>query len=445
MRRFLWYAIELAVAIVAAVWLAERPGAVVIEWQGWRVDSSVGMLAAFVLLAAVVTALLYRLWRFVRRAPSQARDLRHERRRAAGYKALTQGMVAVAAGDAEEARRQARKADVLLGEPPLSLLLAAQAAQLGGDEGAARRYFESMLARPETEFLGLRGLLMQALRAGQQTRALELAERARGLRPNAASVLDALVTLHAQAGHWVEAQAALDRLADRGLLAPSVARSRRAALLVERSRLASAAGRKDEALAQARRAHDLDPALVPATAELARGLIAAGSIRKAQKLLRAAWAIAPAAELAELYGASLPGDALARARGWASLAAAKPGHAESALVLAEAALAAGLWGEARRHLLPLAESGHGRACRLLARVEEGETGDAPRARQWVARAAVAGPEPAWHCSGCGVEAAPWRAVCERCGAVGTLVFGAALPGPARLAGPGAALKAPTPV
>src|SRR5207244_3592662 len=83
-----------------------------------------------------------------------------------GYRALTQGMVAVAAGDAEEAQRQARKADVLLAEPPLTLLLSAQAAQLGGDEDAARRFFSEMLNRPETEFLGLRGLLMQAGRGG---------------------------------------------------------------------------------------------------------------------------------------------------------------------------------------------------------------------------------------------------------------------------------------
>ena len=44
--------------------------------------------------------------------------------------------------------------------------LAAQAAQLNGDELAARKYFTAMLDRPETRFLGLRGLLTQALKTG---------------------------------------------------------------------------------------------------------------------------------------------------------------------------------------------------------------------------------------------------------------------------------------
>jgi hypothetical protein len=43
-------------------------------------------------------------------------------------------MVAVAAGDAAEAGRQAKRADALLGDPPLTMLLSAQAAQLNGDD-----------------------------------------------------------------------------------------------------------------------------------------------------------------------------------------------------------------------------------------------------------------------------------------------------------------------
>ena len=62
--------------------------------------------------------------------------------------------------------------------------LAAQTAQLGGDEDAARRYFTAMLEKPETAFLGLRGLLMQAMKAGDRAEALSLARRAYEERPN---------------------------------------------------------------------------------------------------------------------------------------------------------------------------------------------------------------------------------------------------------------------
>ena len=64
------------------------------------------------------------------------------------------------------------KADGLLNEPPLTMLLSAQAAQLNGDDGAATGYFEAMLERKETEFLGLRGLLNHALKRDDRVKAL---------------------------------------------------------------------------------------------------------------------------------------------------------------------------------------------------------------------------------------------------------------------------------
>src|SRR3546814_2760390 len=66
------------------------------------------------------------------------------------------------------------------------MLLSAQAAQLNGDETAARRYFEAMLEKDDTAFLGIRGLLTQALKAGDDAEALRLARRAHRLRPDAA-------------------------------------------------------------------------------------------------------------------------------------------------------------------------------------------------------------------------------------------------------------------
>ena len=93
----------------------------------------------------------------------------------------------------------------MLDEPPLTLLLSAQAAQLEGDDHAARGYFEAMLDQPATAFLGLRGLLVQAERTGDTARALELAERAFALRPETPWVLTALLELQTRAGRWSDA------------------------------------------------------------------------------------------------------------------------------------------------------------------------------------------------------------------------------------------------
>ena len=121
------------------------------------------------------------------------------------------------------------------------------------------------------------------------------------------------------------------------------------------------------------------------------------------------------------------------------LAAANPDHLESHLVLAEAALKARLWGEARRHLARAGVEAHGdadaplppaRASRLMAEVEEAETHDSARARFWMSRAAAAAAlEPTYVCGKCGAESARWVAVCPSCRAFASFEWRAPVHGP----------------
>jgi HemY protein len=50
--RILIYIVEVAVVVAVAVWLADRPGVVLLEWQGYRVETSIGILALVATSAA---------------------------------------------------------------------------------------------------------------------------------------------------------------------------------------------------------------------------------------------------------------------------------------------------------------------------------------------------------------------------------------------------------
>jgi HemY protein len=158
MSRAIWFLIKLAIVVALAIYLVEHPGAVTIDWQGFVINTSFAMLLLVTVVLIGIGAIVYRLWRAIRGAPGAFGRSRSRAKRERGYRALTRGMVAVAAGDAVAAKRYAREADTMLRDPPLTMLLSAQAAQLNGDEKAAERYFQSMLDRPETAFLGVRGL-----------------------------------------------------------------------------------------------------------------------------------------------------------------------------------------------------------------------------------------------------------------------------------------------
>ncbi|HEY0523298.1 MAG TPA: heme biosynthesis HemY N-terminal domain-containing protein [Stellaceae bacterium] len=407
----------LAVFVAVSLFVAENPGSVSILWQGWRVDTSLAILVLAVVALTLVVGIVFRLLRAIVFGPRALVRARRERRRRRGYRALTQGMVAVAAGDAEEAQRFARRADVLLAEPPLTLLLSAQAAQLNGDEHAARKYFTAMLKRPETEFLGLRGLLNLAMRDRDEAAALRLVERAHELRPRTPWVLTSLFELQTRKGRWAAAQGTLAEAVKRRAIEAAPGRQHRAAVLYERSVTAEADGLPRDALIYAEEAQAAAPDFAPVVCRYATLLHRDGRTKKAAKAIERSWRQAPHPQLAtcyaDLYRNEQPLERLKRIERLASL---RPDHPESHVALATASLAAQLWGEARRHLELAVGSGEptARICRLMAEIAEAEHQDGAAARDWLARAATAPADPVWLCKTCSTEHAVWTSLCPSC-------------------------------
>ncbi len=421
LRLLIWFA-AVVVAMFGAAWLAERPGTVTAEWHGWRVDTSVGVLLLAVVILILTGAALWFLYRWLVGAPGALVEGWGESRRRRGYRELTQGLAAAAAGDGTEAQKHARKAEQLLSEPALTLLLSAQAAQLNGDCDGARRAFTAMLDDEQMAFLGLRGLIGQSLRDGNPAQALEYAERAFKLRPQTPWVVHSLFDMQAQIAQWRAAQETLDTGLRTKVVTQDKGRTLKALLLVERSRAAEKSGNDVDALALAREAFGLAPERIAVATRLAEMQIKTGDAKRALRALERTWSLAPHPDLAALYiRASGENDPLKRVAVVRRLADQKSDDLESHLALAQASLEAGLWGEARRHLDAAGGSNpSARVCRMMAEVEERAHSDQAKVHEWLAKAAEAPADRSWRCSACGAHHESWRSVCESCGAFGTL-------------------------
>ena len=439
-----------AAVTIAAIFFANHPGQVEIVWQGWQLQTSVGVLVAALVLAGLAAASLFWLASLILGGPRAFLRRRRERRRRAGYRALTRGMVAVAAGDPQEAQRCARRADALLADPPLTLLLSAQAAQLEGDETAAKKFFTAMLDRPEMEFLGLRGLLNQALRAGDRATALRLTQRAAALRPGSSWVIESQFEIEVHEGRWEAAQETLARAVKRKIIPQERARHHRGVILHELSCAALAMGDRRRGINLAAQARVLTPDLAAPTANYARELLRDRRSTPAARAIESAWRTAPHPELAQLYGTINGSEgSLARVKRFERLTAQNPDARESCLTLAEAALDAQLWGEARRYLeqaliVPappmmtrpanssppsLTPLGNAectgptpRLCMLMARLEEEGNNSTAGMREWLDRAVTAMPDPRYVCASCGGESLQWRSLCPHCGSFDSLAW-----------------------
>src|SRR5829696_8205238 len=255
----------LALAAFGAVWLADRPGNVVVNWGGYQAQTSVAVAAVLFIGLAIALALLWAVVSFILSVPNRMTYASRARKRAKGYAAVSRGMIAVGAGDPAAARRHAGDAERLLGREPLTLLLKAQAAQIAGDRTGAEAAFRRMAEDSETRVLGLRGLFVEARRRGDAVAARSYATEAARLAPAVGWANEAVLEAQSAEGDWRGALATVERRASLGLPDKATARRHRAVLLT-----ADALGRKDRdpegALEAAQTAVKLAPDLVPAAA-----------------------------------------------------------------------------------------------------------------------------------------------------------------------------------
>jgi HemY protein len=130
-----------------------------------------------------------------------------------------------------------------------------------------------------------------------------------------------------------------------------------------------------------------------------RLLAEANSVRKAGKILDAAWLAGPHPDVATTYANLRFGDSARERRNRVKRLADKmPDHIESALALAQASLDARDFPAARSALAPYLPAPTRRAATLMAEIEEAE-GDVGRSREWMARAMRAAPDPVWAADG----------------------------------------------
>ena len=404
MIRVVVYLLIVALIAAGAVWLAERPGEVIITWQGRHIDMSVMTLVITIVCIAVGSPILWSIARFIWRSPGMLARARERSRGLRGYRALSQGLIAVGAGDVGAAKKFTDEAKRIAPAEPLTLLLAAQTAQLSGERSAAVRTFEEMAGRNDTRMLGLHGLYIEARRRNDPRAALLYAEEAAKQEIVPPWAGQAVLEFRSIAGDWSGAIERLERNYTSGLIDKTAYRRQRAVLLTAQA-LASEETDRDRVKALVLEAVKLAPTFVPAAALAGRMLGEAGELRKASRVVEAAWVWNPHPDLADAAAHLRPGDSarerLSRIEALAAKSASgqdAQGKAEAALAVARSAIDAQEFAKARETLAPLLAAPTRRVAALMAELEMRQ-GDEGRAREWMARALTAQRDPAWTADG----------------------------------------------
>ena len=406
----------------AAAWLAGQPGSVTIYWFDWRIDTSFAFLIMAAAISAVLFAYLLIFLRAVLLAPAHFSERRQMRHYHKGMEEITYSVAALAASDVKNARLHTRKAERLLGQTPLTLLLSAQLARNEGDEEKTRLLLNKMLDHKETEYLAARSLSESASKERMFEKALPLAERARSVNPKETSSAASLISLHIKLEKWQEALHAVQKATRKGAFSRKEKRHYRGIVYLAQGMQLLEAGQAEAATTNASVALKYLPQFTPAILFAARAMIAAGKLPKATRLILKYWRIAPHPELASALRIAIAKEAPAKQlKIVRKLAALLPDHPESNLAVAEIAIKQKEWDIARTALKTVLKKHESmRACKLMAYTEQGEFSDFDAAGRWLSRSADAEPEAVWACNRCAHGSEHWQAHCPSCDAFDTL-------------------------
>lgn len=385
------------------------------------VIASVTLLVGLWLLLKII-GLVVAVLRFLNgdeTAVSRYFDRNRERK---GYQALSEGLLALAAGEDRLAMSRAQKAEKYLAKPELTTLLIAQAAEKIGDGKRATEAYKQLLADEKTRFVGIRGLLKQKIEEGDTETALKLAEKAFAMKPRHAETQDLLLKLQADHSDWKGARATLGAKLKAGALPRDVYRRRDAVLALQEAKTVFDDTASIEAREAAIEANRLSPDLIPAAAMAARGLIASGKKKEATRILKKAWTAMPHPDLAAAFAEIEPDeDPTARLKRFKLLTAIQPDNEQTKLLLAELLVAAEDFPAARKALGTIAtDHPTQRALAIMAAIERGEGQDDTVVRGWLTRALTAPRGPQWCCDKCQAIHAQWAPICDNCEGFDTL-------------------------
>ena len=350
MIRILFFLIVVFALGLGFAWLADRPGDMVVTFSGYQYQ--VSLMVAAVAVTAVVAAVMILWWlvKAIWNSPYTISRYFRVRRRDRGYQALSTGMIAAGAGDGALARKMNKQAAKLIRAQtePLIQLLDAQASLLEGDHETAREQVRGDARRS-------RNAAARPARALSRSRAARRPHRRPPLcrprrRGRAASRLGGQCDdrgARPRSGDWDGALKLVESQKATRQIERDAANRRRAVLLTAKAQAlfdTDPAASRNAAL----EANKLLPGFAPAAVAAAKALFKHNDLRKGAKILEAAWRADAHPDVGALYVHARPGDAvndrLTRAR---KLQSMKQNNAESALLVARAALEAGDYKAAR--------------------------------------------------------------------------------------------------
>ena len=330
-----------------------------------------------------------------------------------GYNAFVSGIIALANKDYKRAILESKKISNHLDDnPSLVLLLKSEIFKVEKKYDELSVVYENMSKNKHTENLGYRGMMEQYLRAQDYHHAFIYGERLFNNNPFIEKIYDTLVSIIAKTNNWQQLLIISDRAFSKKIIDKKVYEENKSIGFFEIAKIKQLS-EIEESLKYMQKALKFRKNFPPYIKLYINLLIQNKNYNLAKKSIKKAWNELPNAEYKESIlslAAHLEIEMLELVK---YIAGASYKNEESIILMVEAFVESKKWDDARNQIKDLLDVRPKKeVCLLMAKIEEGDSGDVQKINAWTQRAKDGAANNIWICTISKKSQQTWSSVSE---------------------------------
>ena len=330
-----------------------------------------------------------------------------------GYNAFVSGMIALANKDYKRAILESKKISNHLDDnPSLALLLKSEIFKVEKKYDELSLVYEDMSKNKHTENLGYRGMMEQYLRAQDYHHAFIYGERLFNNNPFIEKIYDTLVSIIAKTNNWQQLLIISDRAFSKKIIDKKVYEENKSIGFFEIAKIKQLS-EIEESLKYMQKALKLRKNFPPYIKLYINLLIQNKNYNLAKKFIKKAWNELPHAEYKESILSLAAHLEIEMSELVKYIAGTSYKNEESIILMVEAFVESKKWDDARNQIKDLLDVRPKKeVCLLMAKIEEGDSGDVQKINAWTQRAKDGAANNIWICTISKKSQQTWSSVSE---------------------------------
>ena len=330
-----------------------------------------------------------------------------------GYNAFVSGIIALANKDYKRAILESKKISNHLDDnPSLVLLLKSEIFKVEKKYDELSVVYENMSKNKHTENLGYRGMMEQYLRAQDYHHAFIYGERLFNNNPFIEKIYDTLVSIIAKTNNWQQLLIISDRAFSKKIIDKKVYEENKSIGFFEIAKIKQLS-EIEESLKYMQKALKFRKNFPPYIKLYINLLIQNKNYNLAKKSIKKAWNELPHAEYKESILSLAAHLEIEMSELVKYIAGASYKNEESIILMVETFVESKKWDDARNQIKDLLDVRPKKeVCLLMAKIEEGDSGDVQKINAWTQRAKDGAANNIWICTISKKSQQTWSSVSE---------------------------------